>query len=81
MTRPEANAGFFGRRVRTYDASQRVPIGDADGGKLQLGRLAHHFMGVRRAAQKREVGAGDKFGKRAHANSPCTYQRGSIPCP
>ena len=56
-------------------------IGHSNRSEFQFSCLFDHLMWMRCAPQEREVGAGDKFGKVAHAKVPCTNQRGGSPPP
>ena len=48
--------------VGPHDAGQRVAVGDGQGRVAEFGGTLHQLFGVRRAAEKREVGEAVEFG-------------------
>ncbi len=76
----EADLVLLGGLMRAHDAGQRVAVGNADGGELQLRRLADHLMGMRCPAQEREVGGGDELGEGGHGHlRQCRICRANSP--
>ena len=62
--------------MRPHDSSERVAIGYADACQPKLSRLLHHLFRMRARAEEGKVRRDTEFGE-AHANRPCTNQRGA----
>ena len=61
--------------VGAHDTRQRVAVRDSDGGQPQFAGALDQFFRVACPAQKGEVRRHRQL-RVAHANTPCTYQRG-----
>ena len=52
--------------IGPHDAGQRVAVGDADAGMADRMGLGHQFLGMRGAAQEREIGDDGEVGEAGH---------------
>ncbi len=78
---------FLGGHMGAHHPRQRAFIGECQCAITQSFGLLNQFLGLRSAAQKREIAQGMEFGvhesnapaaqsaRAAHANTPCRYQR------
>ncbi len=51
-------------RMRAHDARERVAVGDPDPSEPELGGALDHLLGMRGAAQKREIRGSRQFGEK-----------------
>ena len=71
---------LFDRDPRAHNASNAVPVGNANGAQAKCSGLKHHIGRMRRTAQERVIGRRDQLRiswALRHANSPCRYQIGA----
>jgi hypothetical protein len=66
----QLDAGLLGGEMSTDRAGERVPIGDGDGREAKRLRRRHQFLGMRAAAQEREVGGDIELGVRGYRVIP-----------
>ena len=74
----ELDVNLLRRHMGAHDAGERVAVGDADRSEAEGRRLLHNLLGMRGAAQEREVRRGDELGEAAHGKTPCTNHRGVV---
>jgi hypothetical protein len=81
----EARAGMIGERqllfafdeMGAHDAGDRIAVAQPDAGKPDMRSLQHQLLGMRGAAQEREIrGDGEFEIARHHAYIPCRNQCG-----
>ena len=73
-----AQSCLFGGGMTAHHTGQRVAVGQTDGAITESGGGFDHFLRMRCAVQKTEIGDCRQLGKPrpAHGNTPCMNQRG-----